>query len=81
MSPRPSIETSPQWEGPLEEVPDPLAVANRYRFAPTSAYSKLGVEKLRTAARRLRAAAYSCSVAARRLDHRADLLEREEPTS
>lgn len=78
MSPRPTTPTTPQWEGPDAEVPDPLAVANRYRFAPTSALSKLDVAALRLAASRLRAAAYSLAVAARRFDHRADLIERGE---
>lgn len=64
-------------EGPSEEVlgiRDPLALANEIRYLPTSALDGITPETLTSAARRCRAASYSLLTAARRFEHRADLL-------
>ena len=59
----------------LLEIPDPLHAANRLRYLPTSELEGVTAEILRHAARRCRAASYSLLTAARRFEHRAELLE------
>lgn len=74
MSPVPREAPS----GPSEEVlgiRDPLKLANEIRHLPTSALDGISIDTLRAAARRCRAASYSLLTAARRFEHRAELLE------
>lgn len=55
-------------------MPDPLKLANRIRFLKTSELDGVEADVLVRCARRCRAAAYSLTTAARRFEHRAELL-------
>lgn len=63
--------------GFLLETGDAVTVAHRLRYLKTSELEGVSPLFLRRAARNLRAASYSLLVAARRFEHRAELLDHE----
>lgn len=59
----------------LLDATDAAQIAKRLRYLKTSELEGVSSRQLRGAAAHLRAASYSLKVAARRFEHRADLLD------